>query len=138
MLTFMERSTIKYLKKRGFSNTAIGEVIGHHRDTVKKALEEPVLIERTKSEHSRLSAVSVFDEKIIGWLDQGVRINRMMELAQADPVHHYAGGETAFYDYVRKIRKSRGLIPANMAVRFEGLPGEFLQIDWGEIRATRN
>lgn len=134
MLTFVERSTIQYLKKRGFTNTAISEVVGHHRDTVKKILEEPVLKERNKSERQRKSAAAVFDEQIGKWLEQSVKIKRMLELAQADPQHPYLGGETAFYDYVRKVRKIRGLIPEKMAVRFEGLPGEFLQIDWGEVR----
>lgn len=134
MLNFVERSTIQYLKKRGYTNTAIGEVVGHHRDTVKKALTQPLLRERVKSERQRQSRAAVFDQQIENWLSQGVKINRMLELAQADPDHPYQGGETAFYDYVRKIRKAKGLIPQNMAVRFEGLPGEFLQIDWGEVR----
>ena len=132
MLTFVERSTIQYLNKRGFTNTAIGEIVGHHRDTVKKALSEPVF--RQKIPRKRTSAVAVFDEQIKTWLEQQVKIKRMLELAQADPDHPYAGGETAFYDYVRGVRKARGLVPAKMAVRFDGLPGEFLQVDWGEIR----
>lgn len=132
MLTFVERSTIQYLNKRGFTNTAIGEIVGHHRDTVKKALSEPVF--REKKPRKRTSAVAVFDEQIKIWLDQQVKIKRMVELAQADPDHPYTGGETAFYDYVRGVRKARGLVPAKMAVRFDGLPGEFLQVDWGEIR----
>ncbi len=55
MLTFVERSTIQYLNKRGFTNTAIGEIVGHHRDTVKKALNEPVF--RQKIPRKRTSAV---------------------------------------------------------------------------------
>lgn len=132
MLTFVERTTVQYLNKRGFTNTAIGEIVGHHRDTVKKALSEPVF--REKIPRKRTSAVAVFDKQINEWLKQQVKIKRMLELAEADPDHPYTGGETAFYDYVRKVRKAEGLIPAKMAVRFDGLPGEFVQVDWGEIR----
>jgi len=46
----------------------------------------------------------------------------------------YQGGETAFYDYVRKVRRARKQSPHHLALRFEGMPGEFLQIDWGEMR----
>ncbi len=93
MLTFVERSTIQYLKKRGFSNTAIGQVVGHHRDTVKKALNEPLVGERTKSERQRTSAVAVFEPQIHQWLEQSVKIKRMLELAQADP-DHLGGGSS--------------------------------------------
>jgi hypothetical protein len=35
---------------------------------------------------------------------------------------------------VRKVRRTRKQTPRNLALRFEGVPGEFLQIDWGEVR----
>ncbi len=34
MLRYMERSTIYYLKQKGWSNVQIAEFTGHHRDTV--------------------------------------------------------------------------------------------------------
>jgi transposase len=58
----------------------------------------------------------------------------MLELAREDPDHPYLGSAAAFYDYVRPLRRARMRVPATVAVRFEGLPGEFLQIDWGEVR----
>ena len=58
----------------------------------------------------------------------------MLELARADVDHPYTGGDTAFYDYVRKERRARKQTPRDVALRFEGVPGEFLQIDWGEVR----
>jgi transposase len=32
------------------------------------------------------------------------------------------------------MRRARHQIPRNVAPRFEGVPGEYLQIDWGEVR----
>ncbi len=58
----------------------------------------------------------------------------MLELARADGEYPYMGGDTAFYDYVRKVRRARKQTPRDLALRFEGMPGEFLQIDWGEVR----
>jgi IS30 family transposase len=43
MLKYMERSTIYSLKQKGWSNLAIAEVIGCHRDTVGRILREPVI-----------------------------------------------------------------------------------------------
>ena len=40
MLNFMERATIYYLKQKGWKNTHIAELTGHHRDTIAKVLKE--------------------------------------------------------------------------------------------------
>jgi transposase len=132
MLQFMERSTIYYLKQKGWSNVQIAECTGHHRDTIARVLREEV--DKQPKTRTRSSAVAVFDVQIAQWLDKNLLVSRMLELARADGEHPYAGGETAFYDYVRKMRRARKQTPHNVAVRFEGVPGEFLQIDWGEVR----
>lgn len=132
MLRYMERSTIYYLKQKGWSNVQIAEFTGHHRDTVARVLREEV--DKKPTTRERRSAVAVFDAQIAEWLDQNVSVIRMLELARANTDHPYTGGETAFYDYVRKVRRVRKQTPPNLALRFEGVPGEFLQIDWGEVR----
>ena len=132
MLKFMERATIYYLKQKGWSNVQIAEFTGHHRDTIAKVLKEG--IEQKPQKRDRKSAVSVFDAQIQEWLDQNLPVIRMFELARADADHPYTGSETAFYDYVRKVRRARQYPPHNVAIRFEGMPGEYLQIDWGEVR----
>ena len=132
MLNFMERATIFYLKQKGWNNTQIAEFTGHHRDTIAKVLKEE--IEKKPQKRDRKSAVSVFDEQIGAWLDKNVSVKRMLEMARADQDHPYTASETAFYDYVRKIRRARKQTPHHLAIRFEGLPGEYLQIDWGEVR----
>lgn len=133
MLNFMERATIFYLKQKGWNNTQIAEFTGHHRDTIAKVLKEE--IEKKPQKRNRKSAVSVFDEQIGEWLDKNISVKRMLEMAQANPHHPYTASETAFYDYVRKLRRARKQTPHHVAIRFEGLPGEYLQIDWGEVRA---
>ena len=132
MLNFMERSTIHYLKQRGWTTTQIAAFVGHHRDTISRVLREPV--DQRPTPRRRTSAVAVFDAQIRTWLDQRLSVQRMLELARSDPDHPYRGGSTAFYDYVRPLRRARMTLPASVAVRFEGLPGELLQIDWGEMR----
>jgi transposase len=132
MLQFMERSTIYYLKHKGWTNVQIAEFTGHHRDTIARVLREDV--DKHPQTRNRSSAVAVFDAQIAEWLDQNLLVSRMLELARADAEHPYSGGDTAFYDYVRKERRARKQTPRDLALRFEGVPGEFLQIDWGEVR----
>ena len=132
MLRYMERSTIYYLKQKGWTNVQIAEFTGHHRDTIARALREDV--DKLPKTRNRSSAVAVFDAQIAQWLDKNLLVTRMLELARADGEHPYTGGETAFYDYVRKVRRARKQTPRDLALRFEGVPGEFLQIDWGEVR----
>jgi transposase len=132
MLRFMDRSTIHYLKQKGWSNTQIAEFMGYHRDTIARVLREAV--DRAPAPRQRTSAVAVFDHKIPLWIDQQLPVTRMLELARADPDHPYQGGPTAFFDFIRAFRRQQGLLPSAVPLRFEGLPGEFLQIDWGEQR----
>jgi transposase len=42
----------------------------------------------------------------------------------------YAGGKSAFYDLVKSVRKAS--VGAEPIVRFEGVPGEYAQFDFGE------
>ncbi|MDQ5851997.1 MAG: IS21 family transposase [Chloroflexota bacterium] len=128
----MERSTIHYLKQKGWTNVQIAELLGHHRDTIARVLREPV--DQQPAQRQRQSAVAVFSDQIRAWLEQRLSVQRMLELARDDPNHPYLGSAAAFYDYVRPLRRARASLPATVAVRFEGLPGELLQIDWGEVR----
>jgi transposase len=128
----MERATIYYLKQKGWSNVQIAEFTGHHRDTIAKVLKEPV--DQAPKKRERTSSIDSFQAQISAWLDQPLPVIRMLELAKADPDHPYQGSETAFYDYVRKVRRARKPPVREVALRFEGMPGEFLQVDWGEVR----
>lgn len=128
----MERSTIHYLKQKGWSNIQIAKAVGCHRDTVSRILREPV--DYQSQPRQRESQVTVFAEAIEGWLEQNLSVRRMLEMARSHPEHPYQGGDNAFYNYVQPLRQARTLRAAEVAVRFEGLPGELLQIDWGEVR----
>src|SRR5260370_9443293 len=132
MLRYMERSTIYYLKQKGWTNVQIAEFTGHHLDTIGRVLREGG--EQKDKTRNRSSAVAMFETQIGEWLDKNLPVTRMLELVRADAEHPYTSGETAFYDYVRKMRRAREQTPRNLALRFEGVPGEFLQIDWGEVR----
>lgn len=125
----MERSTIYYLKQKGWSNTQIAKMVGCHRDTVRRVLSEPV--DQGPASRNRQSGIAVFETQINGWLEEHLSVRRMLELVRRDEEHPYQGSDAAFYNYVQPLRQARMMQVAEVAVRYEGLPGELLQIDWG-------
>jgi transposase len=132
MLNFMDRSTIHYLHQKGWSKTEIADFTGHHRDTIARVLREP--IDQQPAPRQRPSAIAVFTPLIQSWLDQRWSVQRMLEEARQHPQHPYTGSPAAFYDFVRPLKQARKGHPGQVPVAFNGLPGELLQIDWGEVR----
>ncbi|GAC1652618.1 MAG: hypothetical protein NVS4B6_29120 [Mycobacterium sp.] len=130
----MERSAIHLLHKRGKSQREIASELGRSRSAVARALNEPV--DRQPSARRRPSSVDPFREQIAEWLKQGLSGVRMMELAREDPDHPYLGCGSVWRAAVRREQLG-GLHEQailDVPVRFEGLAGEYLQVDWGEIR----
>jgi len=132
MLRQLERSAVHLLAKRGKSQREIAGELGLSRMTVARVLREP--IDKQPAKRNRSSSVDPFVDQVKAWLADKLTIVRMMELARADPDHPYLGGRSVFSDYVRKVHLEQERVLADVPVRFEGLPGEYLQVDWGEVR----
>lgn len=130
----MERSTIQWLAKQGKSQRQIAQELGRSRVTIARALHEPV--DRTPARRQRRSQVDPYRAQIGQWLDEGLTAVRMLELARADPAQPYTGSRSQFGEIVRRIKHEhqQQQAVADVPIRFEGLPGEYLQVDWGEIR----
>ncbi len=129
----MARSTIRFLKQQGHFNTAIAHLVGCDRHTVSRILGEPVTPPRRR--RSRPMALEARRAELLSWVREGIPIRRMLELARQDPVTPYAGGASTFYRFVARLRAelAAGAAPV---IRFEGLPGEYVQWDWGEARVS--
>jgi transposase len=134
MLRQMERSLIQLLHKRGRSQRQIAEELGHSRTTVRRVLAEPV--NRQPAQRPRCSQVDPYREHISQWVQAGLSGVRMLELARTTSEPPYPGGRSVFRAVVRRERlaQAQARAIANVPVRFEGLPGEYLQVDWGEVR----
>jgi transposase len=130
----MERSAIQVMAKRGKSIRQIATELGRSPTTIARVLKEPV--DQHPSKRRRRSNVEGYRPQIERWIEDGLSIVRMVELARADPVQPYQGGYTVFGDLVRRVRRELAQQQAarDVPVRFEGLPAEYLQVDWGEIR----
>lgn len=129
----MERSAIHLLHKRGKSQRQIARELGYDRDTVARVLKEG--IERAPIQRHRPSIVDPYRDRIAEWVREGLSGVRMLELARSDPDQPYRGGHAVFRTAVRQERLQQQQVEAinTVPVRFEGLPAEYLQVDWGEV-----
>lgn len=125
----MARSTIHYLRKRGLTQQAIAAQLGCERRTVARALTEPV--EHRYRRRPALSAWASWEPAIAQWLDAELPVRRMLELARADATTPFTASAATWYRLVKRLQRAR-TASAPPVIRFEGLPGEFLQVDWGE------
>src|SRR5579875_265746 len=135
MLRQMERSTIQWMAKRGKSIRAIAQEVGRNRRTVARVLREPV--ERAPAKRHRRSKVDPYRDQIERWIGEGLTAVRMLELARGDPERPYTGSRSHCGEMVRRLRQEQHhhQAVADVPIRFEGLPAEYLQVDWGEVRA---
>lgn len=134
MLRQMERSTIHVMAKRGKSIRQIASELGRSPTTIARVLHEPV--DKPPTLRRRVSKADRYRPQIEAGIQAGLSTVRMLELARADPEQPYTGGHTVFGDLVRRIRREMAheQAVADVPIRFEGLPAEYLQVDWGELR----
>jgi len=128
----MARSTIKFLKQQGQFNTRIASLVGCDRHTVARVLGEPTDPPRHRQ---RASSLDARREAVLSWIAEDVPATRMLELARRDPLAPYLGGASTCYRFVAKLRAERAAGAAPV-ICFEGLPGEYVQWDWGEARVS--
>src|SRR5438552_1454836 len=129
MLRAMARSTIHYLRKRGLTRTAIAGQVGCERHTVARVLAQPV--EHRYGRPPRSSPWAHCEPTVVGWLETDLPVKRKLELARADATTPYTASAASWYRFVAGLKRVRAAAAAPV-IRFEGLAGEFLQVDWGE------
>ena len=122
------------MAKRGKSIRQIASELGRSPTTIARVLHEPV--DKPPIPRQRISKADPYRPRIEAGIKARLSTVRMLEMARADPDHPYTGGHTVFGDLVRRIRQelAHEQAMADVPVRFEGLPAEYLQVDWGEIR----
>jgi transposase len=132
MLNFVERSAIKLLKKRGNTDTEIARALGRDRKTVKQALLEPA--DKELKRPKRGSVIDPYEDKILEWIQEGIPVTVMLERIKKDQEEPYQGGKSIFYQRVKHMRQEQKMTKQKAIWTYEGLPGEYLQVDWGERR----
>jgi transposase len=134
MLTLLERHKIQVLLDAEFSAADVAERTGVSVDTVRRVQRESGVThtddtrEHRERRIGRPSVAAPYAKKVALWLrdDPDLPTQELLRRAKEDG---YTGHKTAFYALVAGARPARSA----PIVRFEGLPGEFSQHDFGHV-----
>lgn len=134
MLPLLKRHEIQVLLSVGMPPTAIAERVGVSVDTVERVRGEESVshaddaAERRRRGIGRPSKASRFRGDVHRWLEEEPDAPTQ-ELLRRALAAGYDGAKSAFYALVAASRPPRSA----PVVRFEGLPGEFSQHDFGHV-----
>lgn len=130
----LKRHEVEILLKAGHLKTEVARLAGVSLCSVKRIAEETPVVhvddaaEREKRRIGRPSLVEDFRKLIVAILEEKSDLPSLEILRRAREAG-YPGGKTALYALVASLRP-KGVKPL---VRFEGLPGEFSQHDFGQV-----
>ena len=120
---------IRSLAKQGYSVRAISRMTGMHRRTVKKYLNEQNIPVYRQTERGGI--LKPYQDLIRDWLSQqDYQATRIHELLQGQG---YTGSYNTVKRYVSGIKEQRDRVAY---VRFETLPGQQAQVDFGDFQIT--
>ena len=130
----LKRHEVEVLLKAGHRKTEVARMSGVSLRSVKRIAQESSVVdiddklERGKRKIGRPSTVATFRKQIVEILEQEPDL-ASLEILRRMREAGYQGGKTALYALIATIRPKA----AKPLVRFEGLPGEFSQHDFGEV-----
>src|ERR1017187_2417685 len=134
MLSMLKRHEVEILLKAGHRKTEVARLAGVSLCSVKRIAQEGPVVhvddaaERAQRQVGRPSTVANFRKAILEILQQTPDL-ASLEILRRVRETGYEGGKTALYALVASLRPKS----AKPLVRFEGLPGEFSQHDFGQI-----
>jgi transposase len=134
MIDMLKRHAIQVLQRAGHTLEEVATLVGVSKRSVQRVAAEPEIthldaaVERARRGVGRPSKVEEVRELVSAWLTAepdllGVEILRRAKLAG------YTGSKSALYTLIRTMRP----VAIRTIMRFEGLPGEFTQHDFGEV-----
>jgi len=134
MLPLLKRHEVQVLLRAGFKVADVAERAQVSVDSVRRVRKEDAVVHtddaavRAQRRIGRPSKAAKLAERVTGWLGEDPELPTQ-ELLRRAKESGYAGKKTAFYALVAGLRPPR----AAPVVRFEGLPGEFSQHDFGHV-----
>jgi transposase len=135
MIPMLTRHAIQVLRSAGHTEKEIAELTGVSEREVRRIEAEPAVTETgdagqaKKRGVGRPSKVVDFERQIQALLEEEPTI-RTVEVLRRLRGDGYDGGKSAVYELVRSLRPA----DTRLMMRFEGLPGEFSQHDFGEVK----
>lgn len=141
MISSQERYMVQKLKQAGATPDNIHEITGVSERSIRRIVKEPEMNSadeeafRKSRKVGRPSEVTEYEAEIREWLSQerdpADGPMKSHEVLSRLRQRGYTGGKTAVYELVKQLRPPKQVVPI---VRFEGLPGEFSQHDFGQRR----
>jgi transposase len=137
MIDMLKRHEIQVLRRAEHTWSEIAALSGVSEKTARRiAHEDPVssvdnAAERARRQVGRPSKAEAYRDVIVQALTEDPSL-RSVELLHRARQAGYRGGKSAVYALAQALR-TRTVTPL---VRFEGLPGEFSQHDFGEVWVT--
>lgn len=125
MISLEEWTTIKYLKAQGLGTRMIARQLGISRNKVRRALiwDRQPKYERVPQSNAGLDPLRDTISRMLA-VEHFIGSRILKEIRKSG----YTGSQTAFYDYLRKMKAETGNSKA--CIRYETLPGQQAQYDW--------
>jgi transposase len=134
MIDLLKRHEIQVLRRAGHSLPDVAKLAGVSVSSVQRVELEPGIshvdnvAERARRGVGRPSKAERFRGLVVEQLAKEPEL-LSLEILRRARLAGYAGGKSALYDLIHSIRPR----PARLQTRFEGLPGEFSQHDFGQV-----
>jgi len=134
MIDMVRRHEIQVLRRAGHSLEETAKLVGVSRSSVQRVAAEPLVenfdteAERVQRAVGRPSKAEPFRSFLVGELATQPDV-LSVELLRRAKLKGYSGSKSALYVLVKELRPKR----LRQVVRFEGLPGEFSQHDFGHV-----
>jgi transposase len=134
MLEMLKRHAIQVLRRAGHSLPEVAKLAGVSVRSVQRVEGEGVVssvdseAERARRRIGRPSKAEPFRSFVVEQLTKEPDLISLEVLRRAR-LDGYLGGKSAFYELIHSVRPKQ----ARLMTRFEGLPGEFSQHDFGEV-----
>jgi transposase len=136
MIDMLQRHAVQVLLAAGHSQAEVAALTAISERSVRRIAQEPAVSEAAapstlprSTGRPRITArFGDVVEKILEESPETKTVEILHRLRQAG----YTGGKSAAYVLVAQFRRRQ----RDLVVRFEGLPGEFTQHDFGEVRVS--
>jgi transposase len=135
MIDMLKRHEIQVLRRAGHAQTEVAQLAGVSRRSVQRVDREDDVTqldtseERTARGVGRPALAEPLRPFIVEVLTREPDLLSVEILRRAKQQRGYEGGKTALYELIRTVRPTT----IRPIVRFEGLPGEFSQHDFGHV-----
>jgi transposase len=134
MIDMLKRHEIQVLRRAGHSQQETAVLAGVAIRSIRRVEAEAAVThvdtaaERARRGVGRPSKAEPFRPHVVGWLTEDPTL-LAVEILRRAKLAGYTGGKSALYELVQAVRPT----PVRPLMRFEGLPGEFSQHDFGHV-----